>query len=122
MLVLVFGAYSISWHLTAPQAEELDEAPTPAVSETELDVYISVYKAMQLDHGLSIEEAVLPHHMDLESFRALERRIQANPRLVEKVREALLEVARANSSLALSAVTPTPLSTPTAREVRKKKR
>lgn len=122
ILALVLGGYSLSWQVSSPQAEEVEEAPTPSVSEAELEIYIGVYKAMQADHGLPIEEAVRPYQMDLEAFRALERRVQANSRLVERVREALAEVARANSSLALSVLTPTPPPTPTAGTARKKKR
>lgn len=89
------------------QAQEASPVITPTVSEAELDRYIAVYKAMHADHSLTIDEAVRPHGITVEEFRALERRIQENHRLVEKVREALLEYARANSAMAL-VPTPTP--------------
>ncbi len=119
VLLLVAGMYLASWHMDAPQAEELPGSPTPSVSDAELNLYITVYKAMQEDHSLEIEAALREHQMDLETFRSLERRIQANPRLVEKVREALLEFARSRSALAFSPATPTPSATPTSRAQKK---
>jgi hypothetical protein len=122
LLLFVGSVYLASWYLGSPQAEELPAAPTPAVSDAELETYIAVYKAMQEDHGIDIEDAVRTHSMDLETFRALERRIQANPRLVEKVREELLAFARARSALALSVATPTAPPTPRSAQPHKKKK
>jgi hypothetical protein len=107
-VVLSLLAPLVVWQ-EPPQAEEAPAVATPSVSDAELERYIAVYKAMQADHGLNIEEAIRPHGVSLEEFRLLERRIQENPRLVEKVRNALLEFARANSAVALAASpTPTP--------------
>jgi hypothetical protein len=105
-ILLAFFAPFAFWH-NEPQAEEaVTAAATPAVSDAELERYIGVYKAMHADHSLTIEEAVRPQGLTVEEFRALERRVQDNPRLVEKVRAALLEFARANSAVA-AAPTPT---------------
>ncbi|MCX8072387.1 MAG: hypothetical protein N3C12_08045 [Candidatus Binatia bacterium] len=100
------------------QAEEAAPVATPTVSPGELERYIAVYQAMHADHSLTIEDAVRPHGVTVEEFRALERRIQDNPRLVEKVREALLEYARANSAIAL-VPTPTPTKPAPAKQRRK---
>ena len=79
-----------------PQAQEIEEGAPPDVSEGELAVYIDVYGAMQADHDLTIEDALARHGngMSLTDFRDLERRIQRQERLVERVRQALLEHAR----------------------------
>ena len=66
----------------------------PGISETELQLYIAVYSAMQDDHDLTIEEALIPHGLDLVEFRSLERRIQKREMYVDRVREALLEHAK----------------------------
>ncbi len=107
-----FGLLLISLLLVAssayrPHAEEVDIEEASAVSETELEMYINVYKAMQSDHGLRIEDAIRPYHRSLEQFRNVERHIQAEPRLVERVRQALLEHARSTSSAASSLGSPT---------------
>jgi hypothetical protein len=77
-------------------------------------MYIRVYEAMQDDHDLTIDEAVKPSRITLDDFRQIERRIQSQPRLVDRVREALLENARAHSVFAETAPTPTPVRTPAA--------
>jgi hypothetical protein len=95
-----------------PQAEEMGESEAPTVSEADVQLYIKVYGAMQEDHDLTIENAIKPYQISLEDFRQLERRIQNQPRLVERVRQALLDHVKANSTFALSAATPTPLELP----------
>jgi len=95
-----------------PAAEEVDESNTETVSESDLQMYMKIYEAMQDDHDLTIEEAIKPYHVSLDDFRHIEQRIQSQPRLVDRVREALLENARAHSMFAETPATPTPLRTP----------
>ncbi len=97
-----------------PAAEETEEVEPDTVSETDLQMYIKVYEAMQDDHDLNIDEAIKPYHITLDDFRQIERRVQAQPRLVERVREVLLQNARAHSVFAETAPTPTPAQTPPA--------
>jgi hypothetical protein len=85
-----------------PEAQEIergDEAET-VVSDEDLALYIDVYAAMQNDHNLTIEQALdrVAHGMSLPQFRRLERRIQREERLVERVRSALLEQAKSRAS------------------------
>jgi hypothetical protein len=81
------------------QEEEVgEEEESPGVSESEIERYIEVYKAMQANHALTIEEAVKPFNVTLEQFRAIERRIQKEQRYVDRVRKALLEYSRSQAS------------------------
>jgi hypothetical protein len=112
-LVLAFAAYR-------PRAEEVGAEEPPTVSESEIQMYLNVYKAMQSDHGLSIEDALRPQKVSLEEFRQVERHIQDQPRLVERVRQVLLEYAKTNSSFALAVETATPRATPTSGRPKKK--
>lgn len=73
-----------------PAAEETEAPEPPKVSESELETFIEIYTAMQMDHGLTIEKAIEPHSLTLDGFRALERRVQSEERLVDRVRQALL--------------------------------
>src|SRR3989304_759037 len=79
-----------------PQAQEWEETSTPDVTEAELNLFIAVYSAMQADHDLTVEAALSREApgMSLEQFRQLERRIQRQDRLVERVRQALLDSAK----------------------------
>jgi hypothetical protein len=99
------GVLLVVYH---PQAEEVEESEAPAVSEADVQMYIKVYSAMQEDHDLTIDGAIAPYQISLDEFRQLERRIQNQPRLVDRVRQALLEHATAHAVFAQSASTPTP--------------
>lgn len=93
-------------------AEE-EAAPTPRVTDEDLDLYIDVYKALQADHRLKLADELKRRGIELAEFRRLERRIQADRRHVEKVRRALLEFARSR----MEHVTATPpAGTPSAAE------
>ena len=108
----VVGAFGAMVAVFRPAAEEVEESNTETVSESDLQMYVKIYEAMQDDHDLTIEEAIKPYHVSLDDFRHIERRIQSQPRLVDRVREALLENARAHSMFAATPATPTPLQTP----------
>lgn len=91
-----------------PQAQESDESgEPPAVTEAELKLFIDVYGAMQSDHGLTIEKALEPHQTSIEQFRAIERRIHQQQRLVDRVRQALSDQSKARAA---SLAPPTPQS------------
>lgn len=83
-----------------PEAQDFVEEEVSDVSETDLSIYIAVYSAMQADHDLTIDDALasVANGMDLTTFRGLERRIQRQERLVERVRQALVENAKARAS------------------------
>jgi hypothetical protein len=103
---LLLGAYSVMSRPDTPEMasmvaldEPVDEpAPDAAVSEEELQLYIDVYSAMQLDHSLTVEDAIRAHEVTLEAFRGIERRVQQKSRLVAKVRTALLEQSKQRSA------------------------
>jgi hypothetical protein len=111
-LLLVLAVAGVLATVFRPQAEEVGESEPPSVSESDLQLYITVYAAMQEDHDLTIENAIKSHQISLDDFRQLERRIQGQPRLVERVRQALLDQVKANSTFALSTATPTPGEVP----------
>ncbi len=78
------------------QMEEAAEEPN--VTEDELELYIEVYRAMQADRSLKIAEALERREMSLAEFRAIERRVQMQERLIQRVRESLLEQAVENAA------------------------
>jgi hypothetical protein len=87
-----------------PEAQDFEEEEEPSdVSEAELNLYIEVYSAMQADHDMTIDDALVSvaNGMDLASFRDLERRVQRQEHLVERVRQALVENAKAKASSVL---------------------
>ncbi len=92
---LLVGALALTLR---PQAQEADEEhEQQGVTEAEIELYIDVYSAMQKDHDMTIEVAIAPHNVSLEQFRDVERRVQRDQRIVDRVREALLETAKAKA-------------------------
>ena len=111
LVLCVAGILGVMTVVLRPQAEEVEPSEPAAVSEADLKMYIQVYTAMQDNHDLTIEEAIKPHHLSLDEFRNVERRIQADPRFVERVRQALLDHATEHSVYARSLGTPSPRPT-----------
>jgi hypothetical protein len=112
LLLIACGLLATLLAVFHPAAEEVEEDEPSSVSESDLKMYINVYTAMQDDHDLVIDIALKPHQISLDNFRELEQRIQSQPRLVERVREALLEDRRTHSVFAGPVATPTPAITP----------
>ncbi len=81
------------------QAERSADPAEFRVTEADLEVYIEVYRSMQSDRSLKIDDAVVAAGKTLAEFRNLERRVQSQPRLIKRVREALLEQALENAAL-----------------------
>ncbi len=111
-LLLVIGILGIGVFVFHPRAEEVESTEPPPVSESDLQMYIKVYTAMQDDHDLTIDEAIRPYNVSLDDFRQIERRIQGEARLVERVRQALLEHVKEHSVFAQSLTPAAPAATP----------
>ncbi len=120
LLLIIVGALGVLPVVFHPRAEELEENETPTVSEADLQVYIKVYCAMLDDHDLTIDNAIKPYKISLDDFRQMERRIQGQSRLVERVRQALLDHAKEHSAFAQWAPTPSPAPSPGANKPHKK--
>ena len=104
-LGFVLGLQFVRW----PEAQEVEEpVKTPKVTDDDLNLYIAVYTAMQADHDLSIDQALAPHHVSVEEFRKIERRVQGEQRLVDKVRLALLNQAKSLNTWGEQTPTATP--------------
>lgn len=80
-----------------PQAQEAGESEADQVTQSELDVYIDVYCAMQADHDLTLDIVLIQKGVPLAQFRNVERRVQKQERLVRKVRDALTTHAKARA-------------------------
>jgi hypothetical protein len=68
---------------------QADENVTPA----QLDKYIAVYKAMQHNHSLTVEQAAGAQGLTLRQFRDVEQRVERNEVAREAVRRALAQSA-----------------------------
>jgi hypothetical protein len=60
----------------------------------QIDKYVAVYKAMQHNHSLSVEQAAAAQGLTLQAFRSLEARIERNDVARDSVRRALAKSAQ----------------------------
>jgi hypothetical protein len=95
-----------------PHVQEARATPRDHVTDADVELYIAVYSAMQADHGLTIDEALAGHGMDIEQFRDLERRVQADQRTVDRVRLALLNRAKSRNTWMPPGSAAAPAATP----------
>jgi hypothetical protein len=72
---------------------QADENVTP----TQLDKFIAVYKAMQHNHSLTVEQAAAAQGLTLRQFRDVEQRVEHNDTAREAVRRALAQSATQSS-------------------------
>jgi hypothetical protein len=70
-------------------ADSSGDDDNPEVPPAQVDKYVAVYKAMQRDHGLTVEEAASKQGMTLAAFRSIEDKIERDDVLRERVRKAL---------------------------------
>ena len=97
-LALVALLYAFPQHA---QEQETEDAAEPAgVTESELQLYVDVYAAMQADHDLTIDTVLASKNESLERFRNIEQRVQKEQRLVDRVRQALHDQAKNRSASA----------------------
>lgn len=87
-----------------PRLAQNDESDTSEVAPSEVEKYVAVYRAMQRDHGLTVEQATLQQGITLQAFRQLENRIERDDGAREQARRQL-QAAAANES---ASPTPTP--------------
>lgn len=95
----LIGFFTVSQtELVQTQRVQLVPGPPPKpVENHEIELYIEVYKAMQSDRDLVIDEAVQRHGVSLDAFRDIERRVQMRTTLVDRVRRELLAHAEQSS-------------------------
>jgi hypothetical protein len=83
---------SLSSGIAATQLAQDDEPPPPDENEVppqDVEKYIKVYKAMQQNRSLTVDQASQQQGLTVAQFRSLEDRIERNDALREHVRDSL---------------------------------
>jgi hypothetical protein len=65
----------------------------PNVAPGDVEKYVNVYKAMQANHTLTVQQAAARQGLTVNRFRTLEDRIERNDALRTRVRKELRAVA-----------------------------
>ncbi|HLK87383.1 MAG TPA: hypothetical protein VKT27_12830 [Candidatus Binataceae bacterium] len=66
-----------------------EDAPEGGVSPEQLQKYVAVYRAMQRNHALTIEQAAASQGLTVPAFRDLEQRIESDDLARDDARRAL---------------------------------
>ncbi len=77
------------------------------VSPEQIDKYVAVYKSMQRNHRLTVEQAAAAQGLTLRAFRDLEEHIERNDVARDEVRRALAQSAAQPTNRGRAAPTPT---------------
>jgi hypothetical protein len=73
------------------QDDETDENEVP---NDQIEKYVSVYKAMQRDHSITIDQAAAAQGLTIGQFRQLENRVERDDAALEQARDELQAAAR----------------------------
>ena len=91
MPLILSASESRTLQTTADDDDDKDVPPG------QVDKYVSVYRSMQKDHGLTVEQAASKQGMTVTQFRSLEDKIERDDTLRERVRTALRKAANPNA-------------------------
>jgi hypothetical protein len=97
---------------TVAQNEDESQGDESEVATSDIDKYVAVYKAMQRDRSLSVEQAANTQGMTLKAFRDLENRIERDESAREHARHALRAAASSDTSSDHPIATPSQRSQP----------
>jgi len=91
----------------ATLAQEGGEDEESQIPSEQIEKYVAVYKAMQQNHSLSVDQAAAAQGLSVDAFRDIEGRIERDDLIRERVRQALRPGGGAIAHLPGSA-SPTP--------------
>ncbi len=86
------------WNPTQNLTQDDQDAENNEVSPAQVEQYLKVYKAMQRDRTLTVEQATAAQHLTVQQFRDVEARIERDGVLRERVRRELLKTAEEKSN------------------------
>ncbi len=66
-----------------------DSTAGKGASPDEIQKYVAVYRAMQRNHSMTVEQAAAAQGLTVEAFRDLERRIESDDLARDDARRAL---------------------------------
>jgi hypothetical protein len=76
-----------------PTLGQNDEDEQSEVSTDQIEKYVSVYKAMQRNRSLTVDQAAAQQGLTLQQFRELENRVQRDDAALQQARDELQAAA-----------------------------
>jgi hypothetical protein len=86
------------WRTHRPQRVivQADDPDQNEVSTDDVDKYVAVYKAMQRNRSLTIDQATASQGLTTRQFRELENRVQRDEAALQKARDELQAAAQSS--------------------------
>jgi hypothetical protein len=81
-----------------PVLSQNDNDDENEVSSDDIKKYVSVYKAMQRNRSLTVDQAAAAQGLTLGQFRQLENRVQRDDAALQQARDELQAAARGSST------------------------
>ena len=78
-----------------------DATADKGASPDEIEKYVAVYRAMQRNHSMTIQQATAAQGLTVEAFRDLERRIESDDLARDDARRALAAPAQSATPAAM---------------------
>lgn len=112
MPIVATGAFTASTaaaHSVAPirlaavLAQDTDTGEDAGVSSDQVEKYVAVYRDMQRDRSLTVENAAAKERLSISEFRQLEQKIARDGAALERVRSELQAAAAQSPSPAFTA-------------------
>jgi len=96
-------AFSVHLRLAEALAQDGDSDEDTEVSSDQIEKYVAVYKDMQRNRSLSVEQAAAKEGLSLSEFRDLEQKVGHDDLATERARNELQADAAQSSSPAATA-------------------
>jgi hypothetical protein len=96
--VPVLDYQSVNLYATPTIIAQDDDDDHSEVSPGDVEKYVSVYKAMQRNRALTVEQAAAAQGMTVQAFRELENRIERDDSAREQARDELRAAASPQKS------------------------
>ena len=94
-------------HLTPPRtAQDDDSDNSNQVSSKDIEKYVAVYRAMQRNHAITVDDAASAQGLTVTQFRELENRIERDDAARERARDELQANAASPTPSAGAQATP----------------
>jgi citrate lyase beta subunit len=89
-------------------AQDEGEDGDSQIPPEQIEKYVAVYKAMQQNHNLSVDQAAAAQGLSVDAFRDIESRIERDDLIRDRVRQALRPGGEANARIPSESAAPTP--------------
>jgi hypothetical protein len=76
-------------HAAVLAQDEGDDDGESQIPPEQIEKYVAVYKAMQQNHNLSVDQAAASQGLSVDAFRDIESRIERDDLIRDRVRQAL---------------------------------